>query len=48
MKNVLAGLTLVVATLGGFAPPAQACMSEVCEAVNRVCEKVTKGYDCLG
>lgn len=29
------------------AAPAHACMGEVCEAINVVCSKVTKGHPCV-
>ena len=43
---------LVVGALLGvsgsvFATPAHACIGPVCEAINVVCEKVTKGAPCV-
>ncbi|HEV2756867.1 MAG TPA: hypothetical protein VG318_13955 [Actinomycetota bacterium] len=31
-----------------FAAPAHACMGEVCDAINFVCAKVSKGASCVG
>lgn len=30
------------------APPAHACMGEVCDAINFVCAKAFKGAQCVG
>ena len=48
IKIAIAISTLALANLGLFAPPANACSSEVCEVINRVCNKARPGYDCLG
>jgi hypothetical protein len=48
IKLLLVATVMAVPTLGAFAPPAQACMGEVCESINYLCYKViTKGRDCV-
>ena len=47
LKMLLVATVMAVPTVGMFAPPASACMGEVCEAINTVCIKVTKGHPCV-
>jgi hypothetical protein len=47
VKMFLVATVMAVPTVGVFAPPASACMGEVCEAINFVCMKVTKGDPCV-
>jgi hypothetical protein len=47
VKLLLVATLMAVPTVGMFAPPASACMGEVCEAINTVCIKVTKGTPCV-
>jgi hypothetical protein len=48
IKMTLVATLLALPTVGLFAPPASACMGEVCEAINVLCYKViTKGRDCV-
>ena len=47
VKMLLVATVMAVPTVGMFAPPASACMGEVCEAINFVCMKVTKGDPCV-
>jgi hypothetical protein len=47
VKMLLVATVMAVPTVGVFAPPASACMGEVCEAINLVCMKVTKGTPCV-
>ncbi len=46
-KLFLATVVMTVPTMVAFAPPASACMGEVCDTINRVCMKVTK-TSCVG
>ena len=43
---VVAALT-ALPLAGLTATPAHACLSPVCDAINLVCEKVTKGQPCV-
>ena len=47
VKMLLVATVMAVPTVGVFAPPASACMGEVCEAINFVCMKVTKNQPCV-
>ncbi len=45
---LVAAITFVLTMLGGVTSPANACMGELCDAVNFVCSKtITKGHDCV-
>lgn len=47
LRILVAVAAMSIATAGLTATPAQACAGEVCEAINLVCEKVTKGHPCV-
>ena len=47
VKLLMVATLMAIPTVGMFAPPASACMGEVCEAINFVCMKVTKGDPCV-
>jgi hypothetical protein len=48
VRILVAAAVLSVATAGLAAPPAHACMGELCDAINFVCEKtITKGHACV-
>ena len=48
IKMTLVATLLAIPTVGLFAPPASACMGEVCEAINEVCYRtITKGRPCV-
>jgi hypothetical protein len=48
LKLTFVATLLAIPTVGMFAPPAQACMGEVCDAINEVCYRVlTKGRYCV-
>lgn len=47
LRIVVAAVVMSVPLTATAATPAHACMGEICEAINLVCEKVTKGQPCV-
>jgi hypothetical protein len=46
--RVLVVAVVMALPIGVAATPAQACMGEVCDAINFVCAKAFKGAQCVG
>lgn len=47
IKRLVLATLMAIPFMGALAPPAQACIGDVCAAVNLVCRKTIK-QDCLG
>lgn len=47
LRILVVAVVMAVPVAGAAATPAHACMGEICEAINLVCEKVTKGHPCV-
>ena len=47
VKMLLVATVMAIPTVGMFASPASACIGPVCDAINLVCMKVTKGDPCV-
>ena len=48
LRILVVAVVMAVPVVGATATPAQACMGEVCDAINFVCATAFKGAQCVG